>query len=207
MSIFDKFRQISKQDDTPAGPVEYIIAGLGNPGEKYEGTRHNAGFIVMDALAEKLGFEMKKLKFKSLCADVSVSGKHCLVMKPSTFMNNSGQAVVEAMNFYKIPPENVIVIFDDISLDVGKMRIRSKGSDGGQRGMRSIIYLSGSDKFPRIKVGIGAKPNPDWDLADWVLSKFTPDEMKKLDEIFDNAEKAIELIIDGKTDRAMNLFN
>lgn len=97
MSIFDKFRQISKQDDTPAGPVEYIIAGLGNPGEKYEGTRHNAGFIVMDALAEKLGFEMKKLKFKSLCADVSVSGKHCLVMKPSTFMNNSGQAISEAM--------------------------------------------------------------------------------------------------------------
>ena len=138
---------------------------------------------------------------------MTISGKHCILMKPETYMNNSGQAVVEAMNFYKIPPENVIVIFDDISLDVGKMRIRSKGSDGGQRGMRSIIYLSGSDKFPRIKVGIGAKPNPDWDLADWVLSKFTPDEMKKLDEIFDNAEKAIELIIDGKTDRAMNLFN
>ena len=128
-------------------------------------------------------------------------------MKPATYMNNSGKAVVEAMNFYKIPPEKVIVIFDDISLDVGKMRIRSKGSDGGQKGMRSIIYLSGSDKFPRIKIGIGAKPNPDWDLADWVLSKFTDDELKTVGKMFDSAAKAAELIIDGKTDRAMNMFN
>jgi PTH1 family peptidyl-tRNA hydrolase len=122
-------------------------------------------------------------------------------------MNNSGQAVVEAMNFYKIPPENVIVIFDDISLDVGKMRIRSKGSDGGQKGMRSIIYLSGSDKFPRIKIGIGAKPNPQWELADWVLSKFTDDECKKLKDMFENASKAVEFMVDGKIDRAMNMFN
>ena len=207
MSIFDRFREISKSESVPTGPVEYLIVGLGNPGEQYAYTRHNAGFMVIDAMAERLETDVKRFKFKSLCSDVTISGKHCILMKPETYMNNSGQAVVEAMNFYKIPPENVIVIFDDISLDVGKMRIRSKGSDGGQRGMRSIIYLSGSDKFPRIKVGIGAKPNPDWDLADWVLSKFTPDEMKKLDEIFDNAEKAIELIIDGKTDRAMNLFN
>ena len=207
MSIFDRFREISKSESVPTGPVEYLIVGLGNPGEQYAYTRHNAGFMVIDAMAERLETDVKRFKFKSLCSDVTISGKHCILMKPETYMNNSGQAVVEAMNFYKIPPENVIVIFDDISLDVGKMRIRSKGSDGGQRGMRSIIYLSGSDKFPRIKVGIGAKPNPDWDLADWVLSKFTPDEMKKLDKIFDNAEKAIELIIDGKTDRAMNLFN
>ena len=174
------------------GSIEYIVVGLGNPDRKYENTRHNAGWLAIDRIADKLGCDVNKIKYKSFIGTCTV---------------NSGQAVVEAMNFYKIPPENVIVIFDDISLDVGKMRIRSKGSDGGQRGMRSIIYLSGSDKFPRIKVGIGAKPNPDWDLADWVLSKFTPDEMKKLDEIFDNAEKAIELIIDGKTDRAMNLFN
>lgn len=128
-------------------------------------------------------------------------------MKPTTYMNNSGQAVVEAMNFYKIPPENVIVIFDDISLDVGKMRIRSKGSDGGQKGMRSIINLSGSNKFPRIKIGIGAKPNPGWDLADWVLSRFTDDEQKLLEKMFDNASQAVELITDGKIDRAMNLYN
>ena len=175
MSIFDRFREISKSE---SGPVEYLIVGLGNPGEQYAYTRHNAGFMVIDAMAERLETDVKRFKFKSLCSDVTISGKHCILMKPETYMNNSGQAVVEAMNFYKIPPENVIVIFDDISLDVGKMRIRSKGSDGGQRGMRSIIYLSGSDKFPRIKVGIGAKPNPDWDLADWVLSKFTPDEIK-----------------------------
>ena len=111
------------------------------------------------------------------------------------------------MNFYKIKPENVIVIFDDVSLDVGKMRVRQKGSDGGQKGMRSIIYLSGSDEFPRIKIGIGAKPNPDWDLADWVLSKFTSDELKLLETLFDNANDAVELIIEGKIDRAMNRFN
>lgn len=122
-------------------------------------------------------------------------------------MNNSGQAVVEAMNFYKIKPENVIVIFDDVSLDVGKMRIRQKGSDGGQKGMRSIIYLSGSDAFPRIKIGIGAKPNPNWDLADWVLSKFTDGERETLDKMFENAFEAVKLITDGKIDRAMNIFN
>ena len=122
-------------------------------------------------------------------------------------MNNSGQAVVEAMNFYKIPPENVIVIFDDVSLPVGKMRIRSKGSDGGQKGMRSIIYLSGKDTFPRIKIGIGAKPNPEWELADWVLSRFTKDEQKALTEMFDNANEAIDLMAEGRIDRAMNMFN
>ena len=128
-------------------------------------------------------------------------------MKPTTYMNNSGQAVVEAMSFYKLPPEKVIVIFDDISLDVGKMRIRQKGSDGGQKGMRSIIYLSGSDEFPRIKIGIGAKPNPNWELAAWVLSKFTQDELKTLSQMFENAYDAVELIVQGKIDRAMNLFN
>ena len=207
MSIFDKFRQISKQDDTPAGPVEYIIAGLGNPGEKYEGTRHNAGFIVMDALAEKLGFEMKKLKFKSLCADVSVSGKHCLVMKPSTFMNNSGQAISEAMNYYKLDIEHVVIVYDDISLEPGKLRIRRKGSDGGHNGIKNIIYLSGSDKFPRIKVGVGAKPNPHWELADWVLSRFTESEMKSLTEAAENAAQSVEYMVNEQTDKAMNLFN
>ena len=194
MSIFDKFRQISKQDDTPAGPVEYIIAGLGNPGEKYEGTRHNAGFIVMDALAEKLGFEMKKLKFKSLCADVSVSGKHCLVMKPSTFMNNSGQAISEAMNYYKLDIEHVVIVYDDISLEPGKLRIRRKGSDGGHNGIKSIIYLTGEDTFPRIKMGVGKKPHPKYDLADWVLSRFSPDDRKKLGEAADNACECIEML-------------
>ena len=122
-------------------------------------------------------------------------------------MNNSGQAVVEAMNFYKLKPQQVIIIFDDISLDVGKMRIRSKGSDGGQKGMRSIIYLSGSDEFPRIKIGIGQKPNPNWELADWVLSKFSDSELKDIEKMADNANNALELIMDNNISKAMNLYN
>lgn len=189
------------------GSVEYLVVGLGNPDRKYENTRHNTGWMALDYIAEKLDCRVNKIKYKSLIGTCEIGGAKVMLMKPTTYMNNSGQAVVEAMNFYKIPAENVIVIFDDISLDVGKMRIRSKGSDGGQKGMRSIINLSGSQAFPRIKIGIGAKPNPDWDLADWVLSKFTDKEMKDLEKMFENAHKAVELIIDGKMDRAMNLFN
>ena len=192
---------------TYGGGVEYLIVGLGNPDKKYERTRHNAGWLAIDSIAEKFNCRVDRVKFKSYVGECEISGRKVMLMKPTTYMNNSGQAVVEAMNFYKIPPENVIVIFDDISLDVGKMRIRSKGSDGGQKGMRSIIYLSGSDKFPRIKIGIGAKPNPHWELADWVLSKFTDDECKALKDMFENASKAVELMVDGKIDRAMNMFN
>ena len=192
---------------TFGGSVEYLIVGLGNPDRKYENTRHNCGWLAIDYIAEKLGIKVNKIKYKSFVGEAAIGGKKALLMKPTTYMNNSGQAIVEAMNFYKIPPENVIVIFDDVSLDVGKMRIRQKGSDGGQKGMRSIIYLSGSDAFPRIKIGIGAKPNPDWDLADWVLSRFSDDERKTLDKMFENAYEAVVLIIDGKTDRAMNRFN
>ena len=177
------------------GAVEYLIVGLGNPDRKYENTRHNCGWLAVDYLADKLGCKVNKIKYKSFVGECTIGGKRALLMKPTTYMNNSGQAVVEAMNFYKIKPENVIVIFDDVSLDVGKMRIRS------------IIYLSGSDAFPRIKIGIGAKPNPNWDLADWVLSKFTDDERKILDKMFDNAYEAVQLMLDGKIDRAMNLFN
>ena len=192
---------------TFGGSVEYLIVGLGNPDRKYENTRHNCGWLAIDYIAEKLGIKVNKIKYKSFVGEAAIGGKKALLMKPTTYMNNSGQAVVEAMNFYKIPPENVIVIFDDVSLDVGKMRIRQKGSDGGQKGMRSIIYLSGSDAFPRIKIGIGAKPNPEWDLADWVLSRFSDDERKTLDKMFENAYEAVGLIVDGKTDRAMNRFN
>ena len=192
---------------TFGGSVEYLIVGLGNPDRKYENTRHNCGWLAIDYIAERLGIKGNKIKYKSFVGEAAIGGKKALLMKPTTYMNNSGQAIVEAMNFYKIPPENVIVIFDDVSLDVGKMRIRQKGSDGGQKGMRSIIYLSGSDAFPRIKIGIGAKPNPDWDLADWVLSRFSDDERKTLDKMFENAYEAVGLIIDGKTDRAMNRFN
>lgn len=187
--------------------IEYLVVGLGNPDRKYENTRHNAGFIVLDYIADELGVKVKRLKFKSMVGEAEIGAHRVLLMKPSTYMNNSGQAVVEAMNFYKIPAENVVVLLDDINLDVGKTRIRTKGSDGGQNGMKNIIYLSGSDKFPRIKIGIGKKPNLDYDLAAWVLSKFTSDELKTLEQVKKNCFDAVELILDGKTDRAMNKYN
>lgn len=208
MSIFDIFDQINKNKaPEPTGPVEYIIAGLGNPGAQYENTRHNAGFMTVDTLAQKHNFEIKRLKFKSLTADVTIAGKRCLVMKPSTFMNNSGEAIVEAMNFYKIPIENVIICYDDISLDPGKIRIRRKGSDGGHNGIKSIIYLTGSQDFPRIKVGVGQKPSKDYDLADWVLGTFPSEDIPKLHDATDHACAAAELILNGDIDKAMNLYN
>lgn len=187
--------------------VEYMIVGLGNPDKKYENTRHNTGFICLDKVAEKFGANVNRIKFKSLVGECTIGSKKVLLMKPQTYMNNSGQAVVEAMNFYKIPAENVVLIFDDISLDVGKMRIRRKGSDGGQNGVKNIIYLSGKDTFPRIKVGIGKKPHPDYDLAKWVLSKFSNDEIKLIDQMAENCCDALPYILEGNVDKAMNLFN
>ncbi len=195
-----------KKRETFSGGVEYIVAGLGNPGSQYENTRHNAGFITIDALAQKLDIKVDRIKYKSLCTTGIINDKKVLLMKPSTYMNNSGQAIVEAMSFFKVPPEKVIIVFDDISLDVGKMRIRRKGSDGGHNGMKSIIYLSGSDMFPRVKVGIGHKPEK-WNLADWVLSTFSESETKLIKETAEKACDAISLIVDGKTDKAMNLYN
>ena len=185
----------------------HIIVGLGNIGSEYENTRHNVGFMAIDNLADKLGCKINKIKFKALIGDTKIGDNRVLLMKPTTFMNNSGQAVSEVMRFYKIPPENIIVVLDDISLPVGKLRIRTKGSDGGQKGMRSIITLCGSDNFPRIKIGVGAKPNSEWDLADWVLSKFAGNDIAELKAVFDKTVSAIELMTDGKTDRAMNLYN
>lgn len=196
-----------KKTAAQGGAVEYIVAGLGNPGRQYENTRHNAGFIALDKLADKYNCNVSKMKYKALIGDCTIAGKRTLLMKPQTFMNLSGEAVVQAMSFYKIPPENVIVLFDDISLDVGRMRIRRKGSDGGQKGMRSIIELSGSSLFPRVKIGIGEKPNPNWQLADWVLSRFTAAERESLDKVTDNACGAVEYIIAGNIDKAMADFN
>lgn len=196
-----------KKTAAQGGAVEYIVAGLGNPGRQYENTRHNAGFIALDKLADKYNCNVSKMKYKALIGDCTIVGKRTLLMKPQTFMNLSGEAVVQAMSFYKIPPENVIVLFDDISLDVGRMRIRRKGSDGGQKGMRSIIELSGSSLFPRVKIGIGEKPNPNWQLADWVLSRFTAAEREALDKVTDNACGAVEYIIAGNIDKAMADFN
>ena len=208
MSIFDIFDKISaEKPQEAAGKPEYIIVGLGNPGEQYANTRHNAGFMTADALAKKYNFEIKKLRFKSLTAIASIGGVSCLVMKPSTYMNNSGEAVVEAMNFYKIPIENVIVCYDDISLEPSKLRIRRKGSDGGHNGIKSIIYLTGKDNFPRIKLGVGAKPHKDYDLAAWVLSPFTPEESELMKQGTEKAVACLELMVKGKTDKAMNKYN
>ncbi|NLZ45082.1 MAG: aminoacyl-tRNA hydrolase, partial [Clostridiales bacterium] len=172
-----------------------------------EDTRHNAGFLTVDTMAKKKNFDITRFKFKSMIGDASIGGKRCLVMKPQTYMNNSGEAVVEAMNFYKIPIENILVIYDDISLEPSQLRIRRKGTHGGHNGIKSICQLTGSDDFPRIKIGVGKKPHQDYNLADWVLSRFTDNEIKELDNVFEKAINAIELIVDGKIDKAMNLYN
>lgn len=201
------FNKLFPSQKTAAGPVEYIIVGLGNPGKQYEGTRHNTGFMAIDHIAELANARIDRLKFKGLCGDAVVGGKKVLLLKPSTFMNLSGQSVQEAMNFYKLPPEKVLIIFDDISLEPGHLRIRKKGSDGGHNGMKNIIYLAGKDTFPRIKMGVGAKPNPQWDLADWVLSRFSQQEATALNEAIDHAASAAALIVNDDTEQAMNKYN
>lgn len=207
MSIWDIFKKIEKDKDTTKGKIEYIIVGLGNFGIEYNETRHNAGFMAVDKLVKKNGFDINKVKFKSKIGETAIKGKRCLVLKPTTYMNNSGEAVAEAMNFYKIPIENVIVIYDDISLEPGKLRIRRKGSDGGHNGIKSIIALTGSDEFPRIKIGVGKKPNPKYNLADWVLSKFSEEDKKALEPALENAVDSLNYIVEGNIDKAMNLYN
>lgn len=192
---------------TEAGSVDFIVAGLGNPGKQYEATRHNAGFIALEALAEKLDADVRRIKFKSYCGDAVIGDKRVLLMMPQTFMNNSGEAVREAMQFYKLSPEQVLVMMDDISLPVGTIRIRRKGSDGGQKGMRSIITLTGSDQFPRVKLGVGEKPHPDYDLAAWVLSKFAKEEQPLMVDAARRAADAACLIVQGETEQAMNQFS
>ena len=204
--MFSKLKKY-KTASSVTGSIEYIVAGLGNPGREYEKTRHNAGFMAIDYIADKENLSMKQLKFKSLCEDGAMAGKRVLFMKPSTYMNKSGEAIRDAMNFYKVPPEKLIVICDDIDLAVGKMRIRRKGSDGGQKGLENIIYHIADNKFPRIRLGIGSKPYPNMDLADWVLSKFTTEDMGLLDKRFPDVYKAVELILSENINEAMNLFN
>ena len=189
------------------GPVEFIICGLGNPGSKYGNTRHNIGFCALDVLAKDCGAAVERSRFHAMTGEAMLDGRHILLMKPATYMNLSGQAVQEAMRFYKLPPERLIVLSDDISLPVGKMRIRRKGSDGGHNGIKSIIYLTGSDQYPRIKVGVGKKPRPDYDLAAWVLGHFSDEDLKALQPVFDHCYDAVREMLKGNIDRAMNLFN
>lgn len=203
--MFSKLKSYYKTQ-RPTGPIEYIVVGLGNPGKEYENTRHNAGFMALDYICEKENISLKKLQFNALCNDGMIGGKRAFIMKPQTYMNKSGESVILAMQYYKIPIENVVVLCDDITLDVGKLRIRRKGSDGGQKGLKNIIRLGG-DTFPRVRLGIDPKPHPQMDLADWVLSKFTPADMAKLNELYPNVHDAVRLILSGDIDKAMNLYN
>ncbi len=191
----------------PGGPPEYLVVCLGNPGREYELTRHNTGFIFASLLAEKYNVKINRIQFKAVTGSADINGHRCLIVLPQTYMNNSGQSVREASAFYKIPPERIIVVFDDVSLDCGALRIRRKGTDGGHNGIKSIIYHLKADTFPRIKIGIGAKPNPEWDLADWVLSKFSQDDLKLLKPACEEGIEALELMVDGDVDSAMNKFN
>lgn len=194
------------QKASPGG-VSWLIVGLGNPDKKYEKTRHNAGFIAIDEIASSLSVDVSKKKYDALTADANIAGQRVLLMKPQTYMNLSGVAVEKAASFYKIPPEHIIVLFDDISLPVSKLRIRRKGSHGGHNGIRSIIDYLHSDNFPRVKIGVGEKPRPEYDLADWVLSNFTKDELTGIHDVAGHCLEIVELIIKGQVDKAMNLYN
>ena len=204
-NIFDLFKKIEKKADTT--PVSFIIAGLGNPGQQYQKTRHNVGFVAVDYIAAKLGVKIDRAKFHALTCEAKIGEVRVLLMKPETFMNRSGDAVSEAARFYKIPPESIIVICDDISFEPGKMRIRLRGSHGGHNGLRSIVDCLGSDGFVRLKLGVGQKPTKDYDLASWVLARFPKEAEADCKAVFDNAVEAVKLILDGKSDRAMTLYS
>lgn len=200
------FGRKGKKDFGDSG--DFMIVGLGNPGREYETTRHNMGFLALDILAEKYNVPIKKLKAKALIGECRMGGKKVLLVKPQTFMNLSGQSVTELMRFYKIPAENVLVLFDDISLEPGKLRIRRSGSDGGHNGIKNIIYLSGSDAFPRIKIGVGKAPHTEYDMKDWVLSTPKGEDAENIKAALKRAAEAAEdIAVNRDIDRAMNLYN
>lgn len=189
------------------GGAEWIVVFLGNPGIKYNGTRHNAGFMAADAMEKKLGVSINKMRFKALTQTVDISGKKVLLMKPQTYMNLSGDAIVQAANFYKVPPERVIVVSDETALPIGRLRIRRGGSAGGHNGLKSVIARLGTDQFPRIRLGVGDKPHPDYDMADWVLSAFKGQDAADMELVAKKAADAVECYITEGADRAMNKFN
>lgn len=191
----------------PSSPIDAIIVGLGNPEAKYTTTRHNVGFNAVDYISKRLGVSINKLKFEGLFCQTEIEGKRVLLLKPQTYMNESGRSLVQFSKFYKVPAENIIVIFDDISLDVGKMRIRKKGSAGGHNGIKSIISHLGSDNFPRIKIGVGQKPHPDYDLASWVLSPLPLKEREIVNENNSAVYDALTLMLKGEFEAAMGKYN
>ena len=206
-NIFDLFKQISTDSDAGSGAVEYILAGLGNPGKEYERTRHNAGFMAMDYISGRCGARIDRAKFSALVGEATINGKRVLLMKPQTFMNSSGEAVAAAAKFYKIASENIIVISDDVSLDVGRVRVRRKGSHGGQKGLKSIQECLGTEDYQRIKIGVGAKPHPDYDMAAWVLSTFEPKDIEAISENYPRIYDGLCKMLEGDTEEAMQICN
>ena len=203
-NIFDLFKKI---ESAPQGPVSFIVVGLGNIGKQYELTRHNAGFLAIDRIAEKYGAKIDRVKFHATVGECTIAGQRVLLMKPATLMNNSGIAVGEAAAFYKIPPEKVLVLHDEISFDPGMIRIRRKGSAGGHNGLKSIIARLPGEDFPRIKIGVGKKPSPEYDLANWVLGRMPEADMKAMTARFDDIATATEMIVKGDIDGAMSKFS
>lgn len=207
-NIFDIFKKIEKdREGQSTQAITHLVVGLGNPGDKYFYTRHNAGFLAMDYISQRCGAQVNRSKFKALVGEATVADKRVLLMKPQTFMNSSGEAVAEAARFYKIAPENIIVLSDDVNLDVGRMRVRKGGSDGGQRGLRSIIEKIGSGDFRRIRIGVGKKPHPDYDLVDWVLGNFSESDKKAIFDCFVTAYDGLERILSGDLEGAMQICN
>ena len=190
-----------------AGSIRWLIVFLGNPGPKYAGTRHNAGFLTADAMERAKNISINRVRFQALTAQCQLGGERVLLMKPQTFMNLSGRAVAEAVRFYKLTPQQVLVVYDDVSLPPGKLRFRLKGSAGGHNGIKSIIAELGSDAFPRLKIGVGAPPHPDYDMADWVLSVFHGPDAEIMAEAAGRAVDALELFIEKGPEKAMNLYN
>ena len=186
---------------------DWLIVGLGNPGENYARTRHNIGFRAVDCLAGQLGAKLDRAKFRGLYGQATYKGLKLILLKPQTFMNNSGLSVMDAARFYKLPAERVVVLFDDISLDVGRLRVRAEGSAGGHNGIKSIIGGLNSQSFPRVKIGVGAKPHPDYELADWVLSNFTKDEEKLLAPVIEDAASAVLELIEKGVQAAASKYN
>lgn len=207
-SVFELLKKLGMSEPPkPDTPPEFILVGLGNPGDKYINTRHNAGFMFLDYMSSKCGVSINRSKFKSLCADTVIDGHRVLLMKPQTFMNASGEAVIEAANFYKIPPEKVIVISDDATLDVARLRVRRKGSYGGHNGLKNIILHLGTDNFPRIKIGVGIKPHPDYDIIDWVLGNLSAADIKNIAAQYETAYDGLVKVLAGDIDGAMQICN